>query len=58
MEANKVIKILDKALDKIPYKSVDINITVGTNELSYFNDRSTTYGFRVGDKYECKCKHK
>lgn len=47
MEIDKAIKILDNALKKIPYKSVDLTMTINNKEITYCEEKSNVYGFRT-----------
>lgn len=47
METDKVIKILDNALRKIPYKSIDLKMTINNKEITYYEEKSNVYGFRI-----------
>lgn len=46
MEIDKAIKILDNALKKIPYKNVDLKMTINNKEITYYEEKNGTYGFR------------
>ena len=46
MEIKRAIEILDKAIGRIPYKSIDIRLTLGTEEIEYHDTKSNPMGFR------------
>lgn len=46
MEINKAIKILDNALKKIPYKNIDLKMTINNKEITYYEEKNSGYGFR------------
>ena len=46
MEVSRAIEILDKAIGRIPYKSIDIRLVLGTEEIEYHDTKSNPIGFR------------
>lgn len=46
MEVSRAIEILDKAIGRIPYKSIDIRLTLGTEEIEYHDVKHNPMGFR------------
>lgn len=46
MEVSRALEILDKAIGRIPYKSIDIRLTLGTEEIEYHDTKSNPMGFR------------
>ena len=46
MEVSRAIEILDKALGRIPYKSVDLRLTLGNEEIELHATKSNPIGFR------------
>ena len=51
MNVSKAIEILDKALCRIPYKSVDLRLTLGNEEIELHATKSNPIGFlRKGDE--------
>ena len=46
MEVSRAIEILDKAIGRIPYRSIDIRLTLGTEEIEYHDTKSNPMGFR------------
>lgn len=45
MEIKRAIEILDKAIGRIPYRSIDIRLTLGTEEIEYHDTKSNPMGF-------------
>lgn len=45
MEVSRAIEILDKALGRIPYKSVDLRLTLGDEEIELHVTKSNPMGF-------------
>ena len=45
MDSSKVLHLLEKALDKIPYRSVDIYITVDGKDLELHDKKNPPVGF-------------
>lgn len=45
MEVSRAIEILDKALGRIPYKSVDLRLTLGDEEIELHATKSNPMGF-------------
>jgi len=54
MEAEKVMQIVNRALKKIPYEEVDIRITVNESELSFYDRKKKSYGFKTNEKEKKK----
>lgn len=51
MNVSKAIEILDKALGRIPYKSVDLRLTLGDEEIELHVTKKSPMGFlRKGDE--------
>lgn len=46
MEIDKAIKILDNALKKIPYKNIDLKMTINNKEITYYEEKNSGCGFR------------
>ena len=45
MEIKRAIEILDKAIGRIPYKSIDIRLTLGNEEIEYHDTKHNPMGF-------------
>ena len=45
MEVSRAIEILDKALGRIPYKSVDLRLTLGDEEIELHATKHNPMGF-------------
>ena len=45
MEIKRAIEILDKAIGRIPYRSIDIRLVLGTEEIEYHDVRHNPMGF-------------